>query len=310
MILTVTFNPAVDEEYIVPEFRPGSWFRAKRSLRTPGGRGINISLLLEQLGHTSTAMGFLAGFNGEYIQNTLRNKRITTNFVHIPGETRTNVSVIDEVGNVETGVAEEGPTVSAESLNRLRKVYGMMLQRTELVVLGGSLPPGVPDEIVREFVALAKNHGVPSVVDTAGPPLLAALEAVPLMVKIDHRLMSRVLGKSLTSLDTLLDVISEFHGRGSEWTIVSYRTYGNVFFSPHGTFLAMAARKSARSIYRAGDALLAGMIVARTEGMSAEETIRFAMATAWESTVHPGKGIGDREALNRYLPFVEIERLS
>ncbi len=84
MILTVTLNPAVDEEYVVPEFRPGGWFRATKSSRSPGGKGINVSTLLAQFGYTSTAMGFLAGFNGEYIRNALRASRITTDFVHIP----------------------------------------------------------------------------------------------------------------------------------------------------------------------------------------------------------------------------------
>jgi 1-phosphofructokinase len=127
MILTVTLNPAVDEEYIIPELRPGGWLRATSRTSSPGGKGINISAILAQFGYPSAAMGFLAGMKGEYIRSALRSYRITTNFVHIKGENRTNVYIIDETGNLETSISEAGPTVSPDAVERLRKVYGRIL---------------------------------------------------------------------------------------------------------------------------------------------------------------------------------------
>ena len=310
MILTVTLNPAVDEEYIVPELRPGGWIRAGKSSRTAGGKGINVSTLLAQFGFASTAMGFLAGFNGEYIRHALSTFRITTNFVHVPGETRTNVYIIDETGHVETGISEHGPEIAPEAMERFRKVYSRILQRTRMVIMGGSLPPGAPEGIFGELVSLAREKGIPTVVDAAGPPLMAALDAGPTMVKIDHRFMSRVMGTSLTSLDNLIEVVSSLHGKGVEWAIASYRTYGDVFFSPAGIYLALADRKSVRSIFSASDALLAGLVIAREEGMSPEDSIRFSMASAWECSAHTGKGIRSREAVEEYLPLVELERLA
>ena len=310
MILTVTLNPAVDEEYIVSEFRPGGWFRAGRSSRTPGGKGINVSMMLAQFGYTSVAMGFLAGFNGEYILDSLRNARISANFVHVPGETRTNVYVIDETGNVETGISEPGPLVEADGLQRLRKIYGRILQRTKLVVMGGSLPPGVPDNFYGELVSAAQEQGVATVVDTAGPAFVSALDAGPAIVKMDHRYMSRVLGTSLTSLDNILALAPKVREKGVQWAVTSYRTYGDVYFTPEGTYLALADRKSVRSIFPASDALIAGLVVAREEAMSVEDTIRFSMASAWESATHVGKGIRNRQSVESFIPLVEMERLS
>jgi 1-phosphofructokinase family hexose kinase len=310
MILTVTLNPAVDEEYIIPELRPGGWLRATSRISSPGGKGINISTILAQFGYPSAATGFLAGMKGEYIRSVLRSYRITTNFVHIPGENRTNVYIIDEAGNLETSISEVGPTVSPEAVDRLRKVYGRILQRTKLVILGGTLPPGVPDGILGEFVRLAREKGIPTVVDAAGPSLMAALDAGPTVLKVDHRFISKVMGRSLTSLDNLIDVVSDFHKKGVEWAIASYRTYGNVFFSPGGIYLALADRKSIRSIFSTTDALLAGLVVAREEGMSTEETIRFATASAWECSTHVGKGIKSRQAVEEFMPLVELEHLS
>lgn len=310
MILTVTLNPAVDEEYFVPEFRPGGWFRTTKSARSPGGKGINISMLLAQYGYTSTATGFLAGFNGEYIRNAMRRSRIPTNFVHVQGETRTNMYVTDETGNMETGISEQGPHIPPEAVNRLRKVYARILPRTRMVVMGGSIPPGVPEGIFGEFIALAKAQSIPTIVDAVGPPLLSALDAGPTVLKLDHRFMSKVLGTSLSSLDYLIDEVSKFHARGVEWAVASYRTYGDVFFSPEGIYLALADRKSVRSIFTASDALLAGLIVAHEEKMSVQDSIRFSMASAWESATHTGKGIRNRKAVEEFIPRVEIERLS
>lgn len=136
MIITVTLNPAVDEEYVVPEFRPGGWFRASETNRSAGGKGVNVSLILSQLGYSSAAMGFLAGFNGEFIRDELRKKRITTNFVHVRGETRTNVYIVDEIGHVETGVTESGPYVSEGALGRFLNNYDRMLTRAKFVYMG------------------------------------------------------------------------------------------------------------------------------------------------------------------------------
>ena len=231
MIVTVTLNPAVDEEFVVSDFRPGGWFRSRNANRSPGGKGINVSLLLSQLGYETAAMGFLAGFNGGYIRDVLRKARITTNFVHVKGETRTNVYIVDETGKMETGLSEPGPYVPDEAYERFMKNYERMLKRARLVLLGGSLPPGVPQDAYASLIERAKNIDVPVWIDAAGAPLMSGLDAVPNLAKIDHRFMSKVSGISLTSLDNLIEVLTRLHDHGIEWSITSYHTYGDVFFT-------------------------------------------------------------------------------
>jgi 1-phosphofructokinase family hexose kinase len=309
VIITVTLNPAVDEEYVVPEFRPGGWFRTSSTDRSPGGKGINVSLLLAQLGYTSAAMGFLAGFNGEYIRDVLRRKRITTNFVHVRGETRTNVYIVDEIGHVETGIAESGPYIPEGAVSRFLANFDRMLARARLIVIGGSLPPGVPLDFYRELISRAKSREIPTLVDAAGPPFMEALEAGPTFAKIDHRFMSRMAGVALTSLDNLIEVVSKVHDQGVEWAVTSYRTYGEVFFTPEGIYLAEYERKGLVSLFGADDALIAGLVVAREEGMNVEEAVRFATACAWEDTLHFEKGIRDRETVEGHMEKVEIQKL-
>ncbi len=309
LIVTVTFNPAVDEEYLVPEFRPGKWFRSSHVDRSPGGKGINISYMLSQMGYQSVAMGFLAGFNGEYIRDALRRLRITTNFVHVPGETRSNVYVVDEVGHVETGIAESGPYVPEEALSRFLSNYDRMLGRAKLVVMGGSLPPGIPQDIYRDLVDRAKTRGIPTLLDAAGPPLMTAIEGGPSFARIDHRFMARVAGVSLTSLDNLMQVVSRVHDYGVEWAVASYRSYGAVFFSPEGIFLAEYERRSLVSLFGVEDALVTGFIIAREENMDTESAIRFATACAWEDSLHVEKGFRGRSQIEDLVPLVKVEKL-
>jgi 1-phosphofructokinase family hexose kinase len=310
LIVTVTLNPAVDEEYLLPEFRPGGWSRATHVDRSPGGKGINVSMILSQLGCESAAMGFLAGFTGEYVRDVLRRHRITTNFVHVPGETRTNVYIVDEIGHIETGIAELGPYIPEDALGRLVTNFDRMLHRAHLVSIGGSLPPGVPQDFYRELVRNAKGKGIPTFIDAAGAPLMAALEAGPTVAKIDHRFMARVAGIPLTSIDNLIEIVSKVHDQGVEYAVTSYRSYGDVFFTPEGIYLAALDRRNFVSMFGAGDALMAGLVVAYDERMSAEECVRFSMACAYEDSLHVEKGVRSREAVEVLMDRIEVEKLS
>ena len=309
MIVTVTLNPAVDEEYLVPEFRPGSWFRASQVNRSAGGKGINVSILLRQMGYDSAALGFLAGYNGEYIRDALRRERVTTNFVHVRGETRTNTYVVDEVGHVETGIAELGPYIPEDALARFFKNYERLLHRADGVVMGGSLPPGVPQDIYRELTLLARRYQKPVFIDASGSPLLSALEGAPTVAKIDHRFMSLVMGVPLSTLDNLIGVAQKIQSQGVPWVVASYRTYGDLFSTPEGVFVAEVPRKGVVSLFGASDALLAGLVVGLTERLPAEETVRFAMAAALEDAMHVEKGVRSRASVEQHLSKIRLDRV-
>ena len=311
MIVTVTLNPAVDEGYLLPEFHPGGWFRSDRRVeRTPGGRGINVSMTLQQLGYENAAMGFLAGFNGEYVRDALRRAHITTNFVHVSGETRTNVYIVDEIGHIETGLAELGPYIPEEALARFFSNYERMLHRCSMVCLGGSLPPGVPQDIYRDLVNRAKDRNIATFVDAEGPALMAVLEAVPTVVKVDHRYMSRVAGIATTSLDKVIEIVSRVHEKGVDYALTSYRTYGYVFHTPQGVFLEEMDRKGVVSLFGSSEALMAGLVVARAERMPVDETLRFAMACAQEDSFHVEKGVRGRREVEAIMDQVHLEKLA
>jgi fructose-1-phosphate kinase PfkB-like protein len=240
----------------------------------------------------------------------MRRLGLTTNFVHVRGETRTNVYVVDEVGHVETGIAELGPYVSEDAIARFLANFQRMLRRASLVMLGGSLPPGVPQDFYRDLVRMTREAGIPTVIDAAGAPLMAALEAGPTVARIDHRFVSRLSGVSLNSLDNLIETVTRIHDQGVEWAVTSYRTYSHVFSTPGGVYLAEFERKGIASLFGAEDALIAGILVGRKEQMDAEQIIRFGVACAWEDALHLEKGVRGREAVQSLAARVRLEKLS
>jgi 1-phosphofructokinase family hexose kinase len=310
MIVTVTLNPAVDEEYLLSQLTVGGWSRAVSSQRTAGGKGINVALMLTQLGYSAAAMGFLAGFNGEYVRDALRRQNVTTNFVHVQGETRTNVYIVDNKGGLGTGISESGPLIDEEAQKRFMMNYRRMINRASAVVMGGSLPEGVPKDIYRTLGVMAKEAGLPVFIDTDGTPFLMSLESLPHFAKIPDGLIEKLAGKPLDSLDTFVSAAKRVHDMGVPWVAASYRVYGDVFVTPRGIYLStLEEKEESRSLFTAADALVTGMVVAEAEGMGVTDAIRFAMACAMENTSHTLKGLGGRGAVERFQPGIKVEKI-
>lgn len=312
MIVTVTLNPAVDEEYLLPQFTSGNWTRALSSQRTPGGSGVNVAIMLHQMGYETAAMGFLAGFNGDYIRDALRRAGVTTNFIHVPGETRTNVNIIDSSTCSETCIVEEGPQIDDEALRSFTANYRRMLNRASAVVLGGTLPPGVPADFYRELCFQARSAGLPVYVNAAGEELKAALEGNPLYANVDHRLLLGVecQGQTEDSMESQRKTLAEVRALGIKWAVASSEVCSEVFSTPAGIWLASSSDKSeARSLFTFDDAITAGMVAATMEGMDVQDVVRFSMSCALEDSSHPMKGVRSRQAVERFMSSVQLERL-
>lgn len=309
MIITITPNPAMDESYITEEFRPGRWFRAKEVYRSPGGRGINVSIILKQLGYDSIATGFLAGHTGLSIRDDLLSRGISTNFVNIKGENRTNTFIRDGVGGVETAITDAGPEVYEDAQKRFFWNLDRLLPRATAVQMGGSLPPGVPDNFFREAIDRVRRRNIPVFVDSFGVPLDYAVEALPTVVKIDHRFMNTIRNISLSALDHLIEISKRIFDEGVDWIVSSYFNKSNVFCTTKGFFMGEIKMEGILTYRSANDALIAGMVVAREERMGIEDTIRFAMACVQETVRSPEKGLPDRTSVERSLGEITVQKL-
>lgn len=309
MILTVTLNPAVDMDYIVNGLKPGGRYRAGVSRRSPGGAGINISIILSRLEIPSIATGFLAGFDGSYILGVLRREGVFTNFIHTGGETRINVCIIDTEGDVETRLHGAGIEISPGDKAAFLRNYERILGRSNMICIGGSLPPGVDISIYSEMVRRAKNDAIPVILHPMESDLEAALDEAPAVVKLDYQTSRIRANVGSDDLDSFMARAQQLHGRGIQWAVMSLSREKVVFSSMKGAWIAEGPLSEMVYVYATEDALLAGLIAAMQERVSPEDTTRFAMACNWECARHPEKFPQDRACVTELMPRVLLTPL-
>ena len=310
MIITITPNPAVDEVYSIDNFAPGKWYRAEKVTRAPGGRGINVSIILKQLGYDSVAAGFLAGHAGSYIKDYLHSKGITTNFVNISGENRADMFIKDEAAGVETAIMEEGPRVLPGEIERFYwNLERILLPRATAVYMGGSLPPGAPEDFYKETVDRVRRKNIPVYIDASGSPLDLAIEALPTVIRIDERFAGERSEVPPGILENMMEVSKRIFDEGVDWIVTSYFKRSSLFCTTKGFFLAEIKKVKPVTYRAASDALTAGMILAREERMGIEDTIKFCMSCMLQTISCPQKGLPSREAVESSLSEITIEKL-
>lgn len=159
MIYTVTLNPALDKTVEIPNLALDTVNRITKMRTDPGGKGINVSKVIAKLGGTSKAIGILAGNSGRAIQDALDSEGLAHNFRFVPGETRTNLKVIDPENHTNTDINEPGIEVDAPELTAL--LYDLLkeLKQGDIVVLAGSLPKGAPKDTYYTWVESCKRQG-------------------------------------------------------------------------------------------------------------------------------------------------------
>lgn len=205
MILTVTPNATVDKTYRVEHFRLDCVNRPSLAYTVAGGKGINVARVYQTLGGKAITTGFLGGINGRIVAQAMAQEQIENAFVRIPGESRVCVAVIDPTTGTQTEVNESGPEVTARSVRELLRAVARLLshQRFEFVVLSGSLPPGTPEGLYADLIAMAHQAGVRTVLDASGAALRAGLEARPWMVKPNQTELEGAFGRPLKDLSDL-----------------------------------------------------------------------------------------------------------
>ncbi len=320
MIVTVTLNPAVDKIYWVDSLRVGRVVeeefltRATRSSTSAGGKGVNMSVFLSQLGMENVAMGFIGGFAGHVVARDLRDKGVTTNFVWTRGETRTNAVVLEEgQSRILIFLGEPGPTVDGDDVKRFVRRYRRMLSSASWVVLAGSLPPGVDASLYRDLATMAREAGVKVVLSAGGDALERGLEAGPFIVKPDTREERLLGGKSLATRDAIVAAGRHIVNRGqAEIVIVSHEVTGDVIVSRDAAWEIRSSVpvSDLKNLVGADDAFLAGTLFGLAHGESMESALRFGLAAGMVTAESEGKIRGDRGRIEAKMKQVTVDRIS
>lgn len=305
MIHTLTPNPALDITYQVPEFAFDDTIRATTVLRAPGGKGINVSRVAARLGHPTVAMGFAGGRAGDELEELLEAERVRTWFTHVPGATRTNAIVQDAHGR-QLRVSAPGEEVEARHIATLLASL-FDLRAPDVLALSGSLLPATPSTFLHDVIDRAASEGVRVAVDADGDELANAVEAGVYLVKPNRYELERLTGQTVATVD---DAVTAAHGvasRGVTIVLASLGALGAVMVEGGVALHAQAPRVPVDSAVGAGDALLAGALVALAQGRGREAALRLGVACGTATAMTPGTALCRVEDVEALLPHVKVQ---
>lgn len=258
MIYTVTFNPSLDYIVSVEDFELGLTNRTSSELMLPGGKGINVSIVLENLGIESIALGFVAGFTGTEIVRELKERGINADFIPIEeGMSRINLKLKSIDGTEINGC---GPDISEEKVNLLMRRLDL-LGEGDVLILAGSIPMSMPDDIYRKIMAQLRDRGVLIVVDATQDLLLNVLEYHPFLIKPNNHELGEIFHVELKNREDVVPYAKKLQEMGAQNVLVSMAGEGAVLITKEGeVYEAPAPKGKLVNAVGAGDSMVAGFV--------------------------------------------------
>lgn len=299
MIYTITFNPALDYVIKVQDFNVGKINKSQKEYIYPGGKGINVSIVLKTLGQETTAMGFISGFVGKEIEKQVQKYGVQTDFIEIENDnSRINVKILGE--SEETAINTKGPYIELKYIELLYKKLEI-LEEKDILVLSGSVPNGVPDNIYEEICKKVKDKNIKVVVDSTGELLVNTLKYRPYLIKPNQQELEEIFGINITSQDEALKYAKQLQIKGAKNVIVSMGSDGAVLLDENGYYYKMKALNTENAVNTvgAGDSMVAGFLAGREMFNNYEKALEIgvAAATATTNTIFLAK----RENIEKFL---------
>ncbi len=276
MIYTVTFNPAIDYIMRLEAFRQGETNRSLEEDILFGGKGINVSVILNRLGTESTALGFIGGFTGAALSDHLESIGINTDFVRLKsGCTRINVKLKSEA---ETEINGQGPHIPEEAIEELFHKLNA-LKNGDTVVLAGSIPKSLPDDIYEKILGELRGRDIRAVVDATGKLLLNTLSYKPFLIKPNHIELGELFGRTDLSEEEITECAFRLKEKGAANVLVSMAEKGAILIDETGAVhKAPAPKGTVVNSVGAGDSMLAGFISALEKGNSYDKALKLGIA--------------------------------
>ncbi|KAI7257195.1 hypothetical protein KC345_g10842, partial [Hortaea werneckii] len=298
-----TLNPSVDYIVEVEDFILGGLNRMKRDMKLPGGKGINVSRVLNQLEVANTATGFLGGFTGGYIEGWLRKEAISSDFVHIADDTRINIKL--KAGE-ETEINGAGPEISEAETELLQHRLDALMPG-DIVILSGSTPPSLGGDFYSRLIALCKQKGAEFVIDTTGQALKEALAQGPLLVKPNHHELAELFGVAIRTREEIITYGRKLLEGGAKHVLVSMAGEGALFISEQGVYHAGAPAGQVKNSVGAGDSMIAGFV--GTLSLTGDVLEAFRAGVASGSATAFSDDLADRQKIEELRPLIVITQL-
>lgn len=311
MIITVTFNPAIDKTAYVDNLVVGGLNRLEHVISDAGGKGVNVSKTIQALGGTTIATGFLGGNAGQFILDSLNNLGIQTDFIEVDGQTRTNLKVLNQ--NMElTELNEPGPVVTKKDIEKLvESILNLAKQDPDhtWVVLSGNVGPGVNKDIYQNLITRFHQNKIKTIMDADGELFKNGIKAKPYFIKPNRFELSQYFGvdENMTN-EKVIELASTFLNDQTKLVVVSMGMDGSIFLTQDEVIIAKALKIDYRSAVGAGDAMVAAIAWGLEQNMNLDDLVAWSVATSAGACMSKGTAPASRQVIEELKTRVEITK--
>ena len=302
MIYTVTLNPSIDYIVRLDQVQVGSVNRMDSDDKFAGGKGINVSRVLKRLDIPNTATGFIGGFTGKFITDTLAEEEIETRFVQVAEDTRINVKI---KADQETEINGTGPNVEPAQLEELKAILSSLTSE-DTVVFAGSSAKNLGNVIYKDLIALTRKTGAQVVCDFEGQTLIDSLDYQPLLVKPNNHELGAIFGVKLDSLDEIERYARELLAKGAQNVIISMAGDGALLVTSEGAYFAKPIKGTVKNSVGAGDSMVAGFTGEFVKSKDAVESFKWGVACGTATTF--SDDLATAEFIKETYEKVEVEK--
>lgn len=305
MLYTITFNPAVDLVMRTDSIQLGELNRVQRDEYVAGGKGINMSVLLKRLGHNNIATGFLGGFSGAYIEQSLIEEGVKSEFIEIDAITRINVKL---KADLETEINANGPVIQTQDIEKLFAYFNQVLSEDDYVFLAGNAAPGMTSEHYVRVAQLCNEKGAHFILDSNKELLTACLSHQPFLIKPNAQELSEIFDVKVESLDDVINYASKLQEQGAQNVIVSLGGDGAVLLTEtNEVYQSSVPEGEVINSVGAGDSMVAGFMAKYIESQDYGESLK--QGAACGSATAFSVGIAQKDLVEKLIKEIKVKRI-
>ena len=306
MITTVTLNPAIDTRYFIEDFKEGRLFRAEKTIKSPGGKGLNVTKVLRQMDADVVATGIIGGKNGEWIQENLKKMDIKEEFYVSSAETRVCIAVLAK--HSETEILESGEELTDSDLRAFEKKLMELVEKSDVITMSGSLPKGMEAGYYQKLVELVNRKGKKVILDTSGKSLLEGVKGKPYLIKPNFDELEYVLGESIDGRDKIKKAVEKLKNLGAQNVLVSLGGEGAIYFGEEILKITIPKIKIHNTV-GSGDSSVAGFAKGLDDGLELNEILKLSMACGMSNAQSMETGRVIPEDVKEFMENITIEVL-
>jgi len=306
MITTVNLNPCIDRSISLSDFQYGKLNRVRGSRYDASGKAINVGIVAKKLGKVVECLGFNYSEDGHLLTSALDKLQIKYEFIYIEGRLRTNTKILDIHTNIFTELNENGGRVSPKDVFVLRELIKRHSCKSNIVMIGGSVPEGVENSVYREILEDLQNLNIKTILDAEKDLLLEGIKAKPYLIKPNLYELEVTFGKKCATKKDIIDLALKIIDSGVAVVCVSMGEAGALICNSNEAFYAPGLNLHIRGFQGAGDAMVGGICVAMEDNCNLEDMLRYGMAASAASLILEGTQLCEKAGFYEFMDQIKI----